>query len=640
MGAVHTFRVVLALGPLALSLLRDHHRWLWWGRGVPRSPDFHARRARRLVETIVGLGPSFVKIAQVFASRSDLIPEPYLAELGTLVDQVPPLPFETVERAIVEAYGRPVDELFDRFEREPIAAASLAQVHRAVLRGETVAVKVLRPGVEAQVAADIKAARQILNVLDRWWGHPHIKRELTGLAAFETRVREEVDFRLEAAYATAIRANFDGNPHVVIPRVHPDMTRQRVLVMEFMKGTRIDRLDPATVDVRQVVQTLVELYIQMELVDGLFHADPHPGNMMLDAQGRIVLVDFGAVVRVPLKQRRALVHTSIAAIRRDSEGVARGFADLGLLPADADPRQIRWIAELLITNAYSRTTARERIDTLLADRVLKTLFDSPITLTEEAVYFARTAALIEGIGTRYDPYFQIVPVASPVVLRMRTKILTSLGETVQPNIQEIATVAGYAMGRAARWMKDKVSGTWLERFTPAGAAVLLFALGSLGCASGPRGVVLSPPPAPVHVRPMAMDAGCDGCAPVAMRPEVARAIEGRITELKTRGGNCQVYGEALERTYVAGKIVLRPYMWRVAGNLASGTAHGPEGDMTLAVDIDSLNVGVRTLDDMLRSVEHEAAHLAFQDLRRDEVGEAEVDRRVRACRPERNASSH
>ena len=129
---------------------------------------------------------------------------------------------------------------------------------------------------------------------------------------------------------------------------------------------------------------------------------------------------------------------------------------------------------------------------------------------------------------------------------------------------------------------------------------------------------------------MAIDASCDKCAPVAMRPEVARAIETRIADLKVRGGDCQAYGEALERTYIAGKIILRPYMWRVNGNLASGTAHS-EGDITLAVDIDSLNVGVRTMDELLKSVEHEAAHIAFQSLRRDDAGEAEVDKRVRAC---------
>lgn len=441
---------------MAISFLRDHRRWIWWGAGLKRDAAFHDRRAQRLLTRVVSLGPSFVKIAQIFASRADLVPEPYLGALASLVDQVAALPFETIDGVIQEEYGRATDDLFDAFERAPVASASLAQVHRARLGGEIVAVKVLRPGVERRVAADVVAARRILMWLDRWWGHPHIKRELIALAAFETRVREEVDFRQEAEYAIAIKANFAQNDRVIIPTIHTQMTRRRVLVMEFVEGTRIDRLDATQIDVKHVVQTLVELYVQMELIDGLFHADPHPGNVMLAPDGRIVLVDFGAVVRVPLAMRSALVHTSIAAIRRDPEAVTAGFIELGLAPPGVDPASIMWFAELLIDAAYSRTTSRERIDTMLGERVMKAIFDSPMTLTQEAVYFARAATLIEGIGTRYDPYFQIVPVASPVVLRMRSKILRSLGESATPNVEEIATVAGYALGRAARWVTDLV----------------------------------------------------------------------------------------------------------------------------------------------------------------------------------------
>ncbi|MCC7194216.1 MAG: AarF/ABC1/UbiB kinase family protein [Gemmatimonadaceae bacterium] len=454
---LHTIRVAVAALPLALSFLRDHRRWLLWGARAHRTPEFHQQRAKRLVRAIVNLGPSFVKIAQVFASRADLVPEPYLGALGTLVDQVPPLPFAHVERTVGAAYGRGVDEVFEAFERTPVASASLAQVHRARFKGETVAVKILRPNVEAQVAADVRAARTILKWLDRWWGHPHIRRELTALDAFEVRVREEVDFRLEGAYATTIRKNFEGNRRLVIPRIHTEMTRQRVLVMEFIEGTRIDRIDPGAdgaLDPKHIVQTLVEIYVQMELIDGLFHADPHPGNVLFTPDGRIALLDFGAVVRVPIEMRRALVHTSIAAIRRDADAVIQGFTDLGLVPPGSDRAALVEIARTLIGQAYSRTTMRERIDTLLANRVMQALFDSPITLVPEAVYFARAAALIEGIGTRYDPYFQIIPVASPVVLRMRTRILRSLGENPRPSVAEIATVAGYTLGRAARWVAD------------------------------------------------------------------------------------------------------------------------------------------------------------------------------------------
>jgi hypothetical protein len=194
----------------------------------------------------------------------------------------------------------------------------------------------------------------------------------------------------------------------------------------------------------------------MMLVDGLFHADPHPGNLMVHDDGRIVLLDFGMVVRVPLETRRSLMRTSIAAIKRDPDLVAEGFVSMGLIIPGTPPATVRWLAKLLIANAYSRTTTKQRIDALLADRVMKTLFDFPIVLPQHLVYFGRTAALIEGVGTRYDPYFQAIPVASPVILRMRSKILRSLGEPATPSVAEVATVAGYALGKAARWVMDLV----------------------------------------------------------------------------------------------------------------------------------------------------------------------------------------
>ena len=482
---MHTLRVLVALGPYAVSFLRDRKRWIWWGAPMPRTPEIHARRARRLVEAIIGLGPTFVKMAQVFAARADLIPEPYLSELGKLIDQVPPLGFDTVSRIIAESYhgnrpGAPgaiaaappphseaaaaaqVDAIFESFERAPVAAASLGQVHRARYKGQTVAVKVLRPGVEKAVTADLFAARQILSWVERWWHHPHVKRVRVVLNEFELRIAEEMDFRLEAEHAIEIAVNFEGNRDVIVPKIVSELTRQRVLVMEFVEGTRIDRLDPARVNVPHIVATLVELYVQMMLVDGLFHADPHPGNLMVAGDGRIVLLDFGMVVRVPLETRRSLMRTSIAAIKRDPAAVAAGFVALGLIIPGTPPETVRWLAQLLIENAYSRTTTRERIDALLADRVMKTLFDFPIVLPQHLVYFGRTAALIEGVGTRYDPYFQAIPVASPVILRMRSRILRSLGEPATPSVAEVATVTGYALGKAARWVVDLVGRSKME----------------------------------------------------------------------------------------------------------------------------------------------------------------------------------
>jgi predicted unusual protein kinase regulating ubiquinone biosynthesis (AarF/ABC1/UbiB family) len=454
---MRTLRILFALGPPALSILRDRRRWLLRGGRVPRSSAFHGERAQRIVATIAGLGPTFVKLAQVFAARADLIPEPYISALGTLHDQVPAVPADAIEREIVAAYGEGTATLFERFDREPVAAASLGQVHRARWRGRDVAVKVLRPNVEALVEADLRAARRILGWIARYWDNVHVRGTRAVIDEFSDRVHEEMDFRLEAEHGAEIGRNFAANDRVHVPAVVHDLTRRRVLVMEFVEGTRIDRLDASTVDVDSLVATLVEIYVQMMLVDGLFHADPHPGNLMLGRDGRLVLLDFGMVVHVPEPTRRTLMRTVLAAIRRSAAGVAEGFLALGVLVDGTDTDTVLRLAELLIVNAFTKTTTQQRIDALLADKVMKTLYDFPVVLPRDLVYFARTAALIEGVGTRYDPFFQAIPIASPVVLRMRTRILRSLGEDAKPSVEEVATVAGYALGTAFRWWERTLS---------------------------------------------------------------------------------------------------------------------------------------------------------------------------------------
>jgi predicted unusual protein kinase regulating ubiquinone biosynthesis (AarF/ABC1/UbiB family) len=171
---LHTLRVLIALAPLALSFLRDHRRWFGWGTAVVRTREFHRRRAQRLVARLAALGPTFVKLAQVFSARADLIPEPYLSELGKLTDQVPAVPWPAIEAELVAAYGAPVAEVFERIDPAPVAAASLGQVHRASWRGRDVAVKVLRPGIESLVARDLRVARRIAVLAAKRWPIPHV----------------------------------------------------------------------------------------------------------------------------------------------------------------------------------------------------------------------------------------------------------------------------------------------------------------------------------------------------------------------------------------------------------------------------------------------------------------------------------
>lgn len=440
--------VVARILPLAISFLRDHRRWLIAGGGVVRSAEFHERRADRVVATLARLGPAFVKLAQLFAGRADLIPEPYVGRLSHLVDRVPPASLQHVRETIEREYGASVESVFESFDPEPVAAASLGQVHRAVVDGEIVAVKVLRPGVEELIPKDVQAALRILAIVERRWPTSHV-RGLRGIVEeFGRRVGDEMDFRLEAANAREIRRNFEGTPGVAVPRVHEGLVRQRVLVLEFMEGERIDRWmeaarqrhraamrandgrDHVHDEAAAVLAHVIELYMRMMMVDGLFHADPHPGNLFVAPDGQLVVLDFGMVVRVPREQRWNLVQTVFAAIRRDPDGVVAGFQSLGMVEKGASPSEIRELVVALLDLAELHTTVPERVE-LLANEVMSTMYDWPVVLPPDLVYFARTAALIEGLGVRYDAHFNPINFASPIALQMRDEILASLREDAE-----------------------------------------------------------------------------------------------------------------------------------------------------------------------------------------------------------------
>jgi predicted unusual protein kinase regulating ubiquinone biosynthesis (AarF/ABC1/UbiB family) len=415
-----------------------------------RSYAFHERRARQVVHQVATLGPTFVKLAQIFASRADLIPEPYLQALGTLTDRVPPVPWSDVERTLVESWGAHPDTIVQSLHREPIAAGSLGQVHRARYEGRDVVVKVLRPGVEAIVDRDIRLSRAIVNAVYARWSHVHVLGFRVVLDEFDRHVREEMDFEREAMQCLRMRERFADEPRLKIPQVETALTRRDVLVLEFVEGTRIDQLDAqiaqGLVKPQVLAETLIETYARMMLRDGVFHADPHPGNLLVDRRGRLVLLDFGMVIDVPVSTRKALFDTIIAAIRKDAAGTAQGFFALGMVAPGTPPETMTALVEALLDIAYTDTTTVDRAR-VVAERVMRELFNWPIILPGELVYFARTAALIEGVGARYDRNFNSIKVASPVVLRMRNELLAALlgdNGTREPLVTFAATLGALA----------------------------------------------------------------------------------------------------------------------------------------------------------------------------------------------------
>ncbi|MGV3711218.1 MAG: ABC1 kinase family protein [Gemmatimonas sp.] len=451
--ALRMAEIVARIAPLAISFRRDFRRWLKWGTPVARSPQFHERRAQQIVHSIATLGPAFVKLAQIFATRADLVPEPYLSALGTLTDRVPTVPWPEIRSVIERSWGEDPDRVVANLDPVPLAAGSLGQVHRASYEGRDVVVKVLRPNVEAVVVRDVRIARKIVDWLYKRMPHHHVLGFRVVLDEFGAHVREEMNFIREGDQCMRMRSRFADEPRLRVPRIETKLTRREVLVMEFMHGTRVDQLDAlitaGKVRPQELVETLIEIYARMMLRDGVFHADPHPGNLLVESDGTLVLLDFGMVIEVPVDVRKALFDAIVAAVRRDPEATTSAFFALGLVAPGTSRETMRELVDVLLTIAYSETAMNERARAL-ADRVMHELFEWPVVLPGELVYFARTAALIEGIGGRYDRNFNSIKVASPVVLKLRRELLAVLtgqdGKAAHPVVEWAAMLGAFAGG--------------------------------------------------------------------------------------------------------------------------------------------------------------------------------------------------
>ena len=448
--SLRSISVLYRLTPFVVAFLRDRRRFILLGRPPFRSPEHHERRARRLTKVLGGLGPTFIKLAQLFSSRADILPEPYLTHIGTLQDQVPPDPWESVAGVLESELGGPVEEVFDEFEKEPLAAASLGQVYRARFRGEEVAVKVLRPGVEEAVALDLEISFRVLFWLNVLFRNHHV-RALTNLVReFSVRVREEMDFRHEAENMEVFRRFFPDEGRVRVPRVWEEQTRRRVLVMEFCSGTKInqlqDRFDSGELDFTDLMETLTGLYLRTMMVDGFLHADPHPGNLLVQDDGRIVLLDWGMMLRVPKWTRESILNLSLAVEKENLDGAINGMYQLGMISPEVSRGEIHEAAvEIMRIIDRARGSSRERIQEIV-EKIFDTFYTFPLLLPQELVYFFRTSVLLEGIGYRYDSSFDGLGLVRRVIGEFRSDIQRTTGRDSVTLARDLLTEAQSTLG--------------------------------------------------------------------------------------------------------------------------------------------------------------------------------------------------
>jgi predicted unusual protein kinase regulating ubiquinone biosynthesis (AarF/ABC1/UbiB family) len=462
---VRTLSVLFRLSPFATAFLRDRKSWILFGRPASRSPRHHERRAIRLTNRLAKLGPTFVKLAQLLSSRADILPEPYLSEISKLQDQVPADPADRIRAVIERELGAPISELFESFEDVPEAAASLGQVHRARVDGQDCVVKVLRPGVEDAVALDLDISFRLLFGLNILFPNHHVRGLTNVVREFSVRVKAEMDFELEAENIARFQRVFSGERKVRAPRVHERFTRRRVLVMEHCYGTKIDHLHDlfasGRLSFKQVMETLTGVYLRMMMVDGFMHADPHPGNLLVQDDGTVVLLDWGAVLEVPRWTRESILRTAIALGREDIDGVINEMYRLSMISPEVSRGEIREAAtEILTIVERAKTTNRARIVEEIISELLDTFYTWPLTLPQELVYFFRTAALIEGVAFHYDANFDGLTFIRGVVLQNKAELLRTTGQ--QP--AQIAKTFVDEAQSAVRSLRDLVMRAEREEF--------------------------------------------------------------------------------------------------------------------------------------------------------------------------------
>jgi predicted unusual protein kinase regulating ubiquinone biosynthesis (AarF/ABC1/UbiB family) len=424
--------VFVSLGPILFAFLRDRRSWILLGRPTTRSAEHHLARAQRLPRRLAALGPTFVKLAQLLSSRADILSEPYLSEISRLQDQVPPDGLAEVKAVIEAELEAPVAEVFQKFREEPIATASLGQVYRARVNDQDVVVKVLRPGVEAAIALDLEISFRLMFWLNIIFPNHHVRGLTNVIREFSVRVRAEMDFRIEAQNIARFQRVFSGDAKVRAPVVLEEFTRRRVLVMEHCRGTKVDQLhdlfSSGRLSFRGIMESLTGVYLRMMLVDGFMHADPHPGNLLVQDDGTLIVLDWGAVLDVPRWTRESILSLALAVGREDIDGVINEMYRLGMISPEVSRGDIREAAaEVLRIVKHAQTTNRQRIVQEIVAELLDTFYAWPLVLPQELVYFFRTGALIEGLAFPYDSNFDGLSFIQGVVREHRSELLDSIG---------------------------------------------------------------------------------------------------------------------------------------------------------------------------------------------------------------------
>uniref|UniRef100_A0A2N9EH77 ABC1 atypical kinase-like domain-containing protein n=1 Tax=Fagus sylvatica TaxID=28930 RepID=A0A2N9EH77_FAGSY len=419
--------------------------------------------AKWLKESILRLGPTFIKIGQQFSTRVDILAQEYVDQLSELQDQVPPFPSETAVSIVEEELAAPVNAIFDRFDYEPIAAASLGQVHRARLKGQEVVIKVQRPGLKDLFDIDLKNLRVISEYLQKFDPKSDgAKRDWVAIYDECANVLyQEIDYTKEAANAELFASNFKNMDYMKVPSIFWEYTTPQVLTMEYVPGIKINKikaLDELGVDRKRLGRYAVESYLEQILSHGFFHADPHPGNIAVDDVngGRLIFYDFGMMGSISPNIREGLLETFYGVYEKDPDKVLQAMIQMGVLVPTGDMTAVRRTAQFFLNSFEERLAAQRKEKEMMAtelgfkkplskeERIMKKkqrlaaignspsldfvpvigedllaiAADQPFRFPATFTFVVRAFSVLDGIGKGLDPRFDITEIAKPYAMEL------------------------------------------------------------------------------------------------------------------------------------------------------------------------------------------------------------------------------
>ncbi len=379
-------------------------------------------RSERLRMALEELGPTFVKMGQILSSRPDLIPVEFIEELSKLQDSVPPFPFSQVREIIEAELTSPIDEIFQKFEETPLAAASIGQVHRAQLKnGDDVIVKVQRPGIRAIIEVDLEILLHLATLIERHIEEWEIHRPTRIVEEFASSLAKEIDYTIEASNAERFARQFTGNSSVYVPRIFMETTTKQVLTMEFIDGIKaseIDKLDNAGLDRSIIASRGADLILEQVFKHGFFHADPHPGNVFIMPDNVICYLDFGMMGRVDRYAREHFADIVYGYVRRDESKIA----DAILKVVEWDKEPDRRVLERDISDFVESYLYKSLKDFHIADilqKLLELITTHGLRLPPDIFLMIKAMAQVEGLGLVLDPDFDMTERAAPFIKHIK-----------------------------------------------------------------------------------------------------------------------------------------------------------------------------------------------------------------------------